>query len=263
MFFEFPKRSRFMQKVSSFDNGHFSVQEKKTNGMERTTTNLKESGILLPMSWSTISKTAGIWSLELSVRWIGDSSKAKVDDVQFTSSRNLRMQSSYFAQFIQQISFSKAAQYLRSSGELVWRTDPADTWSIAPQNGELRREGERSVISKVGTARSGQVGDTKYECSSSGWPTAYSSSKIWRIVKWDENNSSLRICGIHEGGVTIGQYFRTVHCNQVWMRNGGRILWNAAAICETFKISCLLGRHLMRGGSEYHFMFRLFRLEGW
>ena len=26
-------------------------------------------------------------------------------------------------------------------------------------------------------------------------------------------------------------------CNQVWMKNGGRIPWSATAICETFKIS--------------------------
>ena len=30
------------------------------------------------------------------------------------------------------------------------------------------------------------------------------------------------------------------------------ILWNVAAICETFKTSCLMGRHHMKGGSEYH-----------
>ena len=35
-------------------------------------------------------------------------------------------------------------------------------------------------------------------------------------------------------------------CNQVWTKNGGRIPWNAAAICETFKIFCLMGRHLER-----------------
>ena len=31
-------------------------------------------------------------------------------------------------------------------------------------------------------------------------------------------------------------------CNQVWMKNGGQISWNATSICETFKISCLMGR---------------------
>ena len=36
----------------------------------------------------------------------------------------------------------------------------------------------------------------------------------------------------------------------VWATNGGRILWNVTAICETFKISCLMGRHHMKGGSE-------------
>ena len=37
-------------------------------------------------------------------------------------------------------------------------------------------------------------------------------------------------------------------CNQVWMKNGGRIPWYVTAICETYKISCLMGRHLTRGG---------------
>ena len=37
-------------------------------------------------------------------------------------------------------------------------------------------------------------------------------------------------------------------------KKGGRIPWNAIAICETFKISCLMGRHPMKGGSEYHLM---------
>ena len=31
-------------------------------------------------------------------------------------------------------------------------------------------------------------------------------------------------------------------CSQVWMKNGGQILWNVLPICETFKISCLMGR---------------------
>ena len=37
------------------------------------------------------------------------------------------------------------------------------------------------------------------------------------------------------------------------MKNGGRIPWNVTAFCETFKISCLMGRHLMKGCLvEYH-----------
>ena len=31
-------------------------------------------------------------------------------------------------------------------------------------------------------------------------------------------------------------------CNQVWMKIGGQIPWNVILICETFKISCLMGR---------------------
>ena len=31
-------------------------------------------------------------------------------------------------------------------------------------------------------------------------------------------------------------------CNQVWMKIGGQIPWNAIPICETFKILCLMGR---------------------
>ena len=32
--------------------------------------------------------------------------------------------------------------------------------------------------------------------------------------------------------------------------NGGRIPWNVTAMCEIFKISCRMGRHHMKGGSE-------------
>ena len=32
--------------------------------------------------------------------------------------------------------------------------------------------------------------------------------------------------------------------------NGGRIPWNVTPIYETFKVSCLMGRHLTKGGSE-------------
>ena len=37
------------------------------------------------------------------------------------------------------------------------------------------------------------------------------------------------------------------------MKNGGRILWNVAAICETHKTPCLTGRHLVRGGLDSPF----------
>ena len=38
--------------------------------------------------------------------------------------------------------------------------------------------------------------------------------------------------------------------SQVWAMNGGRTPWSVTPICETFKISCLMGRHHMKGGSE-------------
>ena len=34
-------------------------------------------------------------------------------------------------------------------------------------------------------------------------------------------------------------------CNQVWMKDGGQTPWNAIPICETFKVSCLMGRARM------------------
>ena len=37
-------------------------------------------------------------------------------------------------------------------------------------------------------------------------------------------------------------------CNQVWMKNGGRIPWNVTAICEMFKT----WKHLMKGDLEKH-----------
>ena len=44
-----------------------------------------------------------------------------------------------------------------------------------------------------------------------------------------------------------------VLCSPVWVTNGGRILWNVTAICETFKISCLMGRHHMERRFEAPF----------
>ena len=52
-------------------------------------------------------------------------------------------------------------------------------------------------------------------------------------------------------------------CNQVWMKIGGQIPWNAVPICEMFKISCLMGRPHMRDILENHFKDRSFRLVHW
>ena len=47
------------------------------------------------------------------------------------------------------------------------------------------------------------------------------------------------------------------------MKIGGRIPWNVIPICETSQIYCLMGRHPMKGGSEYHLTAQLNRLEQW
>ena len=41
------------------------------------------------------------------------------------------------------------------------------------------------------------------------------------------------------------------------------ILWTATAICQTFKISWQMGKHLTKDDSEYHLKDRSFRLVQW
>ena len=48
------------------------MQEGFRLDIERTITKLRESGILLPMSWWEFSKKVDIHSSDFSVRWIGD-----------------------------------------------------------------------------------------------------------------------------------------------------------------------------------------------
>ena len=54
-------------------------------------------------------------------------------------------------------------------------------------------------------------------------------------------------------------------CGTVAIRSGWKMVggfpWNVIAICETFKISCLMGRHPLEGGSECHSTVQLSRLE--
>ena len=47
------------------------------------------------------------------------------------------------------------------------------------------------------------------------------------------------------------------------MKNGGRIPWSATTNCETYKISCLMGRHLMNGDSANHSKDLSLRLARW
>ena len=46
------------------------------------------------------------------------------------------------------------------------------------------------------------------------------------------------------------------------MKGGGQTLWNATSICETFKISCLMGRLHTRDVLGNHLKDRSFRLKG-
>ena len=52
-------------------------------------------------------------------------------------------------------------------------------------------------------------------------------------------------------------------CNQVWMKSGGQILWNAIPIRETLKISCLMGRLHTKDVLENHLKDQSLRLVHW
>ena len=52
-------------------------------------------------------------------------------------------------------------------------------------------------------------------------------------------------------------------CNRIWMKIGGQILWNVIPICETFKISCLMGKLHTRDVLGNHSKDRSFRLVHW
>ena len=52
-------------------------------------------------------------------------------------------------------------------------------------------------------------------------------------------------------------------CNQVWMKIGGQIPWNVIPICETFKISYLMGRPRMRDVLGNHLIDPSLRLVHW
>ena len=47
------------------------------------------------------------------------------------------------------------------------------------------------------------------------------------------------------------------------MRNGGHIPWNVIPICETFKISCLVGKLQTKDVLENHLKDQSFRLVHW
>ena len=52
-------------------------------------------------------------------------------------------------------------------------------------------------------------------------------------------------------------------CNQVWMKNGGLILWNASVISEMSKTTWQMGKHFMKDDMEKDLKYRSFRSEQW
>ena len=52
-------------------------------------------------------------------------------------------------------------------------------------------------------------------------------------------------------------------CNQVWMKIGGQIPWNFTPVCETSKISYLMGRRPLKDVLGNHLKDRLFHLVHW
>ena len=140
--FRIPRRSRTTQKSFRVDIDHSSAQEKKTHGMERTLINLKDSGILLLVSKWKISKKVDI---RYSERYQSVESRSpetarwKMYDSLFL--RNLRIQSSYFARFTQQISSVFTRQC-----ELVSRCGFTDSRSNTHDHGKIGREGKLPVI---------------------------------------------------------------------------------------------------------------------
>ena len=76
-------------------------------------------------------------------------------------------------------------------------------------------------------------------------------NEVEMVDSLDELKSSRSVSGKNFPNFEILDAKRC-YCSRVWTMNGGRILWNVSAICETFKISCLMGRHHMKAGSENH-----------
>ena len=106
---------------------------------------------------------------------------------------------------------SKSAQYLRSSYELVWRIDSADTWSNALEHGETVAMVSDELSQQIGTARSGLLSTrTQEEWSSSG-KQIRSMQRVF-VVSW---RSRFRTrCPDQEGHATIGPVLqvKTICC---------------------------------------------------
>ena len=68
---------------------------------------------------------------------------------------------------------------------------------------------------------------------------------------------------LREGYAELKKGLLQYCCNPAWKKHGGRMPWSVTAICETNKISYLMGKHLMRGDSANHSKDPQFHLVRW
>ena len=92
-----------------------------------------------------------------------------------------------------------------------------------------------------------------YESYSSNWKNQKSSVQIfWNLAKLVKNHRGIivhqrlsdlrRMVLLKERYAELQKELLLYCCNPAWMKDGGRILWNASAICEMFK-TCQMGKH--------------------
>ena len=128
-------------------------------------------------------RTADIHSSELPMRWVWDSWQRKMGDVRFTSVRRLRMQSSYFARSILQISWDRGLGVINLLSRFLvnhfqaWR-NPLRKW-----NEQLCRK---------------LCWYKHLRRSSNERSTAWSPREIRKFIKRDNGISDLWIGWIHE-----------------------------------------------------------------
>ena len=82
------------------------------------------------------------------------------------------------------------------------------------------------------------------------------------IVRW--HNTDRKQMGLLREQYAEWKKVRLQYCrSQVWMKIGGQIPWNAVPICETFKISCLMGKLHTKGVLENLSQDQSLRLVHW
>ena len=137
------------------------------------------------------------------------------------------------------------------------------TW---PPNGSSRIRAKQKLLRKhKGACQSSwsQMGSLKSFTLTIPWnlanPVKISPGIIARLHHIDQKHMGL----LKEQCAELKKAPLPYCCNQVWMKIGGQIPWNATPICETFKISCLMGKLLTRDVLGNHLQDPQFRLVHW